>query len=55
MSAKQCAIQDIQEDLRIHGKCFLAFRKDLNDVMKQLVNEQLKAQELCSTNSSRAR
>lgn len=47
MSAKQAAIQDIKQELAIQGKCFLAFRKELNSVMKELVNNQIKAQELC--------
>ena len=47
MSAKQVAIQDIKQELSIQGKCFLAFRKELNPVMKELVNNQIKAQELC--------
>jgi hypothetical protein len=50
MSAREVATKDIKESLSIEGKCFLAFRTDLNDVMDQLVEEQLKAQELCSTN-----
>lgn len=47
MSAKDSAVQDIKESLKIQGKCFLAFRAELNPVMEKLVNEQLKAQELC--------
>lgn len=45
MSAKQQAVQDIKESLRIQGKCFLAFRSELNPIMDTLVNEQLKAQQ----------
>ena len=51
MTAKNLAIRDIKESLRKQGKCFLAFRKDLNPVMELLVSEQLKAQELCNKNS----
>ena len=47
MSVKDQAIQDIKESLRIQGKCFLAFRTELNPIMEELVNEQLKAQESC--------
>ena len=47
MLAKQQAVKDIRESLRMQGKCFLAFRTELNPIMKDLVNEQLKAQELC--------
>ena len=49
MSAKQQAVQDIKESLKIQGKCFLAFRSELNPIMDTLVNEQLKAQELCQS------
>ena len=45
MSARQQAEQDIKESLKIQGKCFLAFRAELNPIMNNLVNEQLKAQE----------
>lgn len=45
MSVKETAIQDIKESLRIQGKCFLAFRNELNPIMDTLVNEQLKAQQ----------
>lgn len=47
MSAKEKAIEDIRESLRVQGKCFLAFHKELNPIMDELVNEQIKAQELC--------
>ena len=44
MSAKDLAIQDIQKELELNGKCFLAFRTELNPVMKRLVSNQIKAQ-----------
>ena len=47
MSAKQCAEEDIRESLRIQGKSFLAFHTELDPIMDKLVNEQIKAQELC--------
>ena len=47
MSVREVATEDIKKSLSIEGKCFLAFRTDLNDMMDQLVEEQLKAQELC--------
>lgn len=47
MSAKSQAIKDIKQELSLHGKCFLAFRTELNTVMEKLVNNQLKAQRLC--------
>ena len=37
MSAKQTAIQDIKDDLKLQGKSFLAFRSELNSVMNKLV------------------
>ena len=45
MTAKKSAIRDIKESLRNQGKCFLAFRQELNPIMDRLVSEQLKAQE----------
>ena len=48
MSAKQQAIKDIKQELSLHGKCFLAFRTELNPVMEKLVSNQLKAQGLCA-------
>ena len=44
MSAKEAAVLDIKEDLKKQGKCFIAFRKDLNPVMRKLVREQIHAQ-----------
>lgn len=41
--AKQQAIQDIKEDLEKNHKCFLAFHTELDPIMEQLVNEQLRA------------
>ena len=37
MTAKQTAIQDIKDDLKLQGKSFLAFRNELNTVMNKLV------------------
>ena len=45
MSAKQQAIMDIQKELSEHGKCFLAFHKQLNPIMNRLVKEHIKAQQ----------
>ena len=36
--AKEQAIQDMRESLKEEGKCLLMFRKDLNPVMKNLVD-----------------
>lgn len=44
MSAKEIAEQDIREDLKKQSKCFLAFRSELNPVMRRLVREQLHEQ-----------
>lgn len=44
MTARQQALRDIREDLREQGKCFIAFRKELNPIMKELINDQLKRQ-----------
>lgn len=53
MSAKQCAEEDIKESLKIQGKSFLAFHSELNQIMDQLVNEQIKAQESCKNSNSK--
>ena len=39
MSAKEQAIMDIRQDLQSNGKCFIAFRANLNPIMDKLVNE----------------
>ncbi len=44
MTAKQQAIHDIQQELKSCGKCFLAFREELNPIMDSLVANQLKQQ-----------
>ena len=49
MNAKSQAIKDIKQELSLHGKCFLAFRTELNPVMEELVSNQLKAQGLCDS------
>lgn len=51
MSAKSVAIKDIKQELSLHGKCFLAFRTELDPVMEQLVSNQLKAQGLCANSN----
>jgi len=53
MSIREIAIKDIREDLRKEGKSFLAFHRELNPVMNELVKNQIKAQELCNINSSK--
>ena len=44
MSVKDQAIQDIKDELAKEGKSFLAFRKNLNPIMRALVKEQLSEQ-----------
>lgn len=44
MTAKQKAIQDIRAELKNESKSFIAYRTELNRQMRNLVNEQLKAQ-----------
>jgi hypothetical protein len=50
MSAKLQAVRDIFTDLAQNNKCFIAFVKELDPVMEELVNEQLKAQSSISNN-----
>ena len=47
MSVRQVAEKDIRESLKVQGKSFLAFREELNSVMDELVNEQIKSQKSC--------
>ena len=44
MSPKELAIKDIKSELRASGKSFLAFRKDLNPIMRQLAHQQIRQQ-----------
>lgn len=44
MTAKEQAIQDIKEELRIEGKSFLMFRKRLNPKMKELEDNYIEQQ-----------
>lgn len=44
MTAKQSAIQDIRDDLRQQGKCFIAFHRELDPIMSYLVSEQIHQQ-----------
>lgn len=43
-SARQQAIKDIREELKNSHKSFIMFRSELNKEMRNIVNEQLKAQ-----------
>lgn len=49
MTARKAAERDIKQFLKIQGKCFLTFHEELNPIMDELVNQQIKAQELCNT------
>ena len=42
------AVADILQDLYKQGKCFIAFRKDLDETMDKLVDEQVHLQESLS-------
>lgn len=44
MSAKQAAIQDIKDDLKQQSKSFLAFHKQLNPIMDEIVNTYIQQQ-----------
>lgn len=45
MTACQSAINDIKDDLKSSGRCFLSFRKELNPIMKDIVDNAIKKQE----------
>ena len=48
MTAKQKAILDIKQELRDQAKAFIAFRSELNPIMDELVDNQIKQQERIS-------
>lgn len=37
-TARAAALRDIKESLKKEGKCFLAFRSDLNSIMEEIVD-----------------
>ena len=43
--AYEKAVEDILNDCESRGKCFMAFRSNLNPVMDEIVSEYLKEQE----------
>lgn len=45
MTAYQLAINDIKDDLKSSGRCFLSFRRELNPIMKDIVDNTIKKQE----------
>ena len=48
MSVKEVAIEDIKDDLRQNGLCFLAFREDLDPIMDELVQMESEKQLIAS-------
>lgn len=52
MSAKETAIHDILEELRATHKSFIAFRSELNPVMRNLVKKQIKKQKQCQSSKN---
>ena len=45
MSARTQAIQDMIPELKKRNKSFIAFRRELNPVMRKLVSQQIKEQQ----------
>ena len=45
MSPYKQALQDIHNDLKHNCKCFISFRKGLNPIMKDIVDNAIKKQE----------
>lgn len=45
MTAKEQAVQDIKDELRLSSRSFLAFRKKLDPIMDKLVEDYTKQQE----------
>ncbi len=45
MSPYKQALQDIHNDLKHNCKCFISFRKELNPIMKDIVDNAIKKQE----------
>lgn len=44
MTARQCAMLDIMQELKSNHKSFIPFRKELNKTINKMVNIQLKLQ-----------
>lgn len=44
MTAKEQAVQDIQNELNKQGKCFIAFRTELDPIMESLERNQIEEQ-----------
>lgn len=43
-SPRQLAIEDIKIELTKEGKCFIAFRTELNPVMREIIKEYARRQ-----------
>lgn len=44
INARQMALHDIKVELESQNKCFIAFKVDLNPVMRKMVEEYIKQQ-----------
>lgn len=44
LTAKEQALKDIKAELRTQNKAFIAFKTELNPIIRKIVSEQLKAQ-----------
>lgn len=44
LTAKEQALKDIKTELRTQHKAFIAFKTELNPIIRKIVSEQLKAQ-----------
>lgn len=44
MTAKDQAVRDIENDLRLQGRCFMAFHTELDSTMRSLVRGQIREQ-----------
>lgn len=44
LTAKEQALKDIKAELRTQHKAFIAFKTELNPIIRKIVSEQLKAQ-----------
>lgn len=44
MTARETAIHDIKDDLWQNSKCFITFRKQLNPIMKRMVDNYINLQ-----------
>ena len=52
MTAKEQALKDIKDELKREHKAFIAFKSELNPIMRKLVSEQIKEQKKISKKTS---